>query len=93
MVTVHHQPMCQVIQPTVGIGATCPPTPGTDTAYFSIGPERNRLRSVAHLAATLGATRLSTIAGMGHALSNAVIQQLAETILDFTGEVDKAEPA
>lgn len=47
----------------------------------------------AYLAATLGAVRLTTIAGMGHALSSAVIQHLAETILDFTGEVDKPEPA
>jgi pimeloyl-ACP methyl ester carboxylesterase len=47
----------------------------------------------AHLAATLGVTRLTTIAGMGHALSSAITQHLAETILDFTGEVDKAKPA
>ena len=47
----------------------------------------------AHLTATLGAARLTTIGGMGHALSSAVIQRLAETIVDFTGEVDKPEPS
>jgi pimeloyl-ACP methyl ester carboxylesterase len=46
-----------------------------------------------HLAAALGGARLTTIAGMGHALSSAVIPHLAETILDFIGEVDKPEPA
>jgi hypothetical protein len=39
----------------------------------------------AHLAVALGGARLTTIAGMGHALSSAVIPPLAETILDFIG--------
>jgi pimeloyl-ACP methyl ester carboxylesterase len=47
----------------------------------------------AYLATTLGAARLTTIAGMGHALNNAIIPHLAETILDFTGAVDKPGPA
>jgi pimeloyl-ACP methyl ester carboxylesterase len=47
----------------------------------------------AHLAATLGAARLTTIPGMGHTLSSAIIQHLAETILNFTAEVDKPKPA
>ncbi len=46
----------------------------------------------AHLAAMLGAARLTTIAGMGHALNSAIIEHLAEAILGFTGEVDKPEP-
>jgi pimeloyl-ACP methyl ester carboxylesterase len=47
----------------------------------------------AYLAVALGAARLTTIAGMGHALNSRIIQPLAETILEFTGEADKAEPA
>ncbi|MBV8996779.1 MAG: alpha/beta hydrolase [Pseudonocardiales bacterium] len=46
-----------------------------------------------HLAATLGGARLTTIPGMGHALNSRIIQPLAETILKFTGEVDKPEQA
>jgi pimeloyl-ACP methyl ester carboxylesterase len=46
----------------------------------------------AHLAATLGGTRLVTIPGMGHALPSSIIGPLAETILGFTAEVDKAQP-
>ncbi|MGH3810481.1 MAG: alpha/beta fold hydrolase, partial [Pseudonocardiaceae bacterium] len=46
----------------------------------------------AHLAATLGDARLVPVPGMGHALSSPVIRPLAEAILVFTGEVDKAEP-
>ena len=46
----------------------------------------------AHLAAMLGTTRLTTITGMGHALNSAILQHLAEAILDFTGEVDKSPP-
>lgn len=41
-----------------------------------------------HLAATLRAARLITLAGMGHALNSAIIQQLAMAILDFISEVD-----
>jgi pimeloyl-ACP methyl ester carboxylesterase len=47
----------------------------------------------AHLAATLGTTRLTTIAGMGHALHSAIIPHLVKTILDFTSDVDEIEPA
>ena len=46
----------------------------------------------AHLTATLDAVRLTTIAGMGHALNGTIIPHLTETILTFTGEVDKPEP-
>lgn len=45
----------------------------------------------AHLTTMLGAARLTTIEGMGHALNGAIIPHLAETILGFTGEVDKSE--
>jgi pimeloyl-ACP methyl ester carboxylesterase len=44
----------------------------------------------AHLAATLGGARLTTIPGMGHALCSPVIGSLAETILSFTRSVDRA---
>lgn len=42
----------------------------------------------AHLVATLRAARLTTLAGMGHALNGAIIQPLAKAILEFTAEVD-----
>ncbi len=45
-----------------------------------------------HLTATLDTTRLTTIPGMGHALNNTIIPHLAETILTFTGKVDKPKP-
>jgi len=44
----------------------------------------------AHLAATLRAARLTTLAGMGHALNSVIIPPLAGAILDFTAEVDKS---
>ncbi len=47
----------------------------------------------AHLAATIGAARLTTIGGMGHALNGAIIPHLAETVLGFAGEVDRPEPS
>ncbi len=46
----------------------------------------------AHLSVTLGAARPTTITGIGHALNSRIIQPLVETILEFTGEVDKGEP-
>ena len=44
----------------------------------------------AHLAATIGGSRLVTIAAMGHALNPAIIGALAAAILEHTTAVDGA---